>query len=225
MSKRLEYVDTFSIQRWKELPLGTKKKHSVSYCKACYDTYPSLQNAFPGKPVYEPEKIVSLPGAKSERELASEVLAELNTTWENQFSHTFTEAITTVLPECKLVQKRGKTENKKHDRAQKRKIVSHINDHFAQNATMSLLAEAESLASYGRKRLALSYEQPTTTQSKKSHSPNENKMTWDVNAAMVELETFPPDQKINWSQMARKYGIPQKKCWAGSKGNSYKTWH
>ena len=36
-------------------------------------------------------------------------------------------------------------------------------------------------------------------------------MTWDVAGAMMELENFPPNDKINWSAMARKYGIPQKK--------------
>ena len=46
------------------------------------------------------------------------------------------------------------------------------------NTTLSVLAEAESLASYGRKRLALSYEKPTTSQRVKSHSPNEgNRIT------------------------------------------------
>ena len=35
-------------------------------------------------------------------------------------------------------------------------------------------------------------------------------MTWDVSSAMVELKNFPPDQKINWSQMARQYAIANK---------------
>ena len=92
----------------------------------------------------------------------------------------------------------------------KRKIVTHINDHFSTNTTMSVLAEAESLASYRRKRLALSYENPTTSQRPKSHSPNEQNMGWDADGAMKELESFPPTQKIDWSAMARRYNIPGK---------------
>ena len=72
---------------------------------------------------------------------------------------------------------------------------------------MSILAETESLESYSRKRLALSYEKLTTPQKQKSKSPNENAVTWDVNGAMQE---FPTDQQINWSAMARKYKIAQK---------------
>jgi len=46
---------------------------------------------------------------------------------------------------------------------------------------MSVLAETESMASYGCKRLALSYEKPSKPQKPKSHFPNEQNMAWDVN--------------------------------------------
>ena len=88
--------------------------------------------------------------------------------------------------------------------------MNEINDHFSKNTTMSVLAEAESMSSYSRKRLALSYEQPTTPKRKKTHSPKDTNMTWDIEGAMKELENFPPNQKINWSSVARKYAIPQR---------------
>ena len=75
---------------------------------------------------------------------------------------------------------------------------------------MLVLAEAESLASYGRKRLALSYEKPEKTLIPKSHSPNEHNMSWYVEGAVSELENFPPNLKINWSATARKYNISGK---------------
>ena len=99
-------------------------------------------------------------------------------------------------------------QHKSEERA--RKILSYINDQFASTTTMSLLAEAESLACYGRKRLALTYEQPNIPQSTKSHSPNVQNMAWDVSSAITELENFPPHQKINWSEMARRYTIPNR---------------
>ena len=75
---------------------------------------------------------------------------------------------------------------------------------------MPVLAEAESISSYSRKRLALSFEQPTAPKRSKSHSPNEANMTWNVEGAMAELQNVPPNQKINWSSVARKYSIPQR---------------
>ena len=68
---------------------------------------------------------------------------------------------------------------------------------------IQLLAETESLACYGQKRLALTYEPPNTSQSTKSRFPNVQNMAWDVSSAITELENFPPHQKISWSEMAR----------------------
>ena len=112
------------------MSVSTKSMQTFGYCSACYYAFPALQAAFPGKPLYEPHTTVSLPPHTKERELARCVLAELNPSWENQFSHTFTEALTTVLPEYKLTQRKGQTERKREQRAKKIKIVSEINDHF-----------------------------------------------------------------------------------------------
>lgn len=103
----------------------------------------------------------------------------------------------------------GKTERKREQHSKKRKIVNEINDHFSKNTT-SVLAEVESMSSYSRKRSALSYEQPTTPKCKKTHTPKDTNMTWDIEGAMKELENFPPNQKINWSSVARKHAIPQR---------------
>ena len=94
-AKHIEYLDIFSICRWKELPDSTKKTHTLGYCSACYNAYPPLQAAFPGEPLYEPQVVVMLPPSTTEKSLARNVLAELNPKWESRFSHTFTEALTT----------------------------------------------------------------------------------------------------------------------------------
>ena len=75
---------------------------------------------------------------------------------------------------------------------------------------MSVLAEGESLSSYNRKRLALSFEPPLQAKRKKSHSPSEQNLTGDVSGAMDELRNLPDGEKINRSAMARKYNIQQK---------------
>ena len=61
---------------------------------------------------------------------------------------------------------------------------------------MSVLVEAESLANYSHKRLALSYER-ATPQSTKSHSQKEDNMKWNVSAAMLEFKNFPSNENIN----------------------------
>ena len=87
------------------------------------------------------------------------------------------------------------------------KTFLQISYHLKENTTMTILAEAESLSSYRRKRLALGFEQPDKPKKHKSHSPSDSNLTWDVDTALSELETYPEDQSINWSSMAN---IPQK---------------
>ncbi len=41
------------------------------------------------------------------------------------------------------------------------------------------------------------------------HSPNEENMDWDVSKAMATLQTFPENETINWSSMARTFNIPK----------------
>ena len=72
---------------------------------------------------------------------------------------------------------------------------------------MSVLPEGESLSSYNRKRLALPFQPPPQAKWKKSHPPSEQNLAGDVNGALDEL---PDGERINWSDMARKYNIPQK---------------
>ena len=170
---------------------------------------------FPAKPVFV-LPIVTLPdqhdtSRKAEKQLAKRLLTEIDMQWEDRYEHSFTDMLPQNVPDTNLTKKKTKGERKKEERARKRKLVEYINQQQAKNTTMSILAEAESLSSYNRKRLACSFESPESAPKRsKSHSPKECSLTWDVDAAMEELENFPEDSIINWSAMARKYEIPQK---------------
>ena len=207
---RLQYIETFSITKWNKLTNAVKENHSLGNCNACYSLHLLLQQAFPDKPIYQPQIEVNISQLGTEKDSARKVLAQLNPIWQSQYSHSFTEAIPSVAPECNLVQKKTRTEQKRKDRHQKRKIVKDINEQFRQETSMLVLAEAESQASYVRKRLALSFEKPAEPLKPKSHSPREQNMSWNLEEAMTELENFPPDQRVNWSGVARKYNIPGK---------------
>ena len=131
----LEYKEAFSIAKRKDLPTESKEMHSLCSCDACYNTFPSLQKAYPGKPVYEPKITVNIPPLTKERDVTRQVLAELNPICESRYSHSSVQAIPRMLPESELVCK--KIEKKEDERKRKRNIVSHINNQLAQNATMT----------------------------------------------------------------------------------------
>ena len=42
-SKRLEYIETYSISKWNDLPNTSQEQHSLANCTACYSLHLSLQ--------------------------------------------------------------------------------------------------------------------------------------------------------------------------------------
>ena len=212
-SKRLEYLTTLN---WKSLAVREKEKHTIASCAECYNRHKLLQQCFPGKPLFTlSERIITLPECEctisSEKYIARKVLGELNSLWEERFSHSFTSELPRNAPQENLTKKLSAMEKKRQDRKLKRHIVHQVNEHMKENTAMTVLAEAESLSSYSQKRMALCFEKPSEPSKKhKSHSPSESNLSWDIEAALTELQTFPQDETINWSQMAGKYHIPQK---------------
>ena len=71
-------------------------------------------------------------------------------------------------------------------------------------------AEAESLETYNRKHLEMSFEPETPPKWSKTHSPNEENHTWSHNNALAMLQNATTDKKVNWSATARTLGIPGK---------------
>ncbi len=148
---------------------------------------------------------------RAERQVGRKVLGELDQLWHKRFDHSLTSALPAMVPQAKLTHKKTKVERKREDRIRKRNIVENNNHQLSENITLTVLAEAESLSSYNRKRHAMSFERPDTPSKKtKFHFPNEDSQKWSHEAALTLLQTTPTDQKINWSATARTLGIQSK---------------
>ena len=141
------------------MPDNKKKEHSLSSCVACSRNRTDLQKAFPGRPVYEaptylnidlPENVTL--SKKREKLEARVVLGELNNAWENRYDHSLSSIIPSVVPQHNLVTKKTKVEAKRKDREVKKNnnISAHITHQLGENATLTLLAEGESISSYKR---------------------------------------------------------------------------
>ena len=109
-----------------------------------------------------------------------------------------------------LTRKKTKVEQKRQGRIQKRQIVNQINKPIKENIILTVLAEAESIEAYKRKRFAMSFEQPFTPKRIKSHSLSEQNTTWNHEEAKQLLSSHPVGTKINWSLSARLLHIPGK---------------
>ena len=214
---RTDYEAFFSTENWKHLSVNKKKEHTLSHCTACSTNHMHLQEAFPGKPVFQITSSItlSLPEtsthSRKEKQEVHKVLGDLNNHWEECYGHSYSSVLPRLAPETNLTNKRTRVERKQEDRKMKRKITSHINQQLGENATLTVLAEAESLQAYRRKRFAMSFEKPTTpTKRIKLHSPSEDRHTWSHDDATALLLSHPAEQKINWSQAATNLHIPGK---------------
>ena len=212
-STRVQYTSMFSIDNWKALDNSEKAMHTLADCKACFMKHESLQRSFPAKPVYTPPQLIALDvldqtqTERQEKDLGRQVLHELNKTWEERFGQKITTVLPQIMPEANLAPKVSKLHRKKEDQTRKRNFVKQVNEQFAKNATMTVLAEVESMSSYRRKRLAYSFETPPAPKRQKTHSPNEDNLDLDISEVIETLQSFSPNEKINWSCMARKMGI------------------
>ena len=123
-SKRLVYLSTFSTENWKRLTNSEKEKHTLAFCGACFNSYQTLQECFPGKPVFfPPEPMISLPDTpctiRAEKNMTRKVLGELNSFWEEKYNHSFTSELPRNAPEAGLAPKVTSKERKKQDCSQK----------------------------------------------------------------------------------------------------------
>ncbi len=105
LTAKQQYLEFFSIDKWKAVSGDKKRRHTLSQCFYCANMNFELQKHFPGLPVLEPVTLVniSLPSTPSTNEacVTRRVLAELNSTYESVFNRSFTNS---VLNHC------GKTE-------------------------------------------------------------------------------------------------------------------
>ena len=89
-----------------------------------------------------------------------------------------------------------------------RKIRDQENELLARNTMKAVYTETESLSGYNRKRKAICFETSTTPKRNKCHTPKLDDVSWNKEELLRELQTWPTNTLINWSEIARKHQIP-----------------
>lgn len=57
---RAKYLETFSIEKWCELPVVERNEHTLSNCVRCFEKHGDCQHSFPLKPMFEHKPLVVL---------------------------------------------------------------------------------------------------------------------------------------------------------------------
>lgn len=222
--EKSEYLSTFSIDNWKKLSSVEKQRHSLGRCKECALSYTKQQQSFPG-PIYSPahslaqstKSLIAHNSTEkaSEQSTTRQILAELQPIYQEAYGHSFTES----LAKCKgtFIQKKPtEAERKKLKRKIQRECKAHIEKQLQENDALSVLSEAQSLASYKRSRLVQSFESPQQTQQRaestktknEKHSPNFETISWDKEGVLSKLRNWIPGQPINWTAIGREFNVP-----------------
>ena len=90
---RESFLTTFSIYKWKQLPLDEKQNHTLSDCKACQNHSPILVNAFPGSRKTTKVPVINFTKAdlSTPTKFGRKVLRELNTVAHTTFRKSIQE--------------------------------------------------------------------------------------------------------------------------------------
>lgn len=117
-SSRKDYEETFSTEKWKGLSIDKQKQHTLRTCKACQKYHLNLQLAFPQGPFFIRVCLVAINqealGNASKRDATRQALSELNTSFSEVFSASFTDS---------LVNDSKAGVQKKQSRAEKKKVA------------------------------------------------------------------------------------------------------
>ena len=87
------FLDTFSIENWRELTLDKKRKHTFTSCKGCYKEYSSILSFFPVKSNYLKNRLPPTPLVVAQKSLGSNIeAAKFVNHFSSELGHTSNSA-------------------------------------------------------------------------------------------------------------------------------------
>ena len=212
------FLMKFNIEAWKSLTQTEKDKHTLSCCKACQEEFPELENTFPrsakcGKnKAVQPHKCstisLSTQDLSSSAALGGRILKELTSISQQVFNKTGQEVLTET-PRSNLIKRPSVKESRKQNKQIEREIKNAIAIHKGEVACSMVLQNRVSWKTYDRIRKSDGMTTPTrppVTRKRKYHHLSE---TREINKEKLlqEAEAWPADKCVNWSQLARDYGL------------------
>ena len=220
-SQKNTYLSVFSLSAWTQLPTEEKSKHTLRNCKECHRQHISLSRAFPaknGKKELENEQtaiVFTTRDLSSPTKCGRKVLSELSAICQENFKQSFQEVISET-PRSKLVQKPSSQTRQTKGRQIVRSTKKAIQESMDSAGLNTVMANRISFRKYDKIRKAESLvTQPSTppgsqlengTPSRRhgsaSHLTPENK-----EALLSEAHGWSDTQKVNWSKLAKKYGV------------------
>ena len=217
---RETFLTTFSICKWKQLPLNEKQDHSLHDCKACQNHSSELVNTFPGS-----RKTTKLPLIKFTKadfstpaNFGRKALRELNVVAETTFKKSIQDVLVET-PKSKVIHKPTSAKRQSEKRKLLRQTSHQLKKIKEQESinmvltnriswrTFDKLNKMEGLVTPERKRQLPDAEEPAP---KRKHGCSSKNLPLDplaVERLLEEAKGWLSFEKVNWSQVASRYGL------------------
>ena len=224
---RVTYLETFSCENWKALSNAQKTLHTLHQCRACPAEFPQLTSAFPHKRYMKKKTINITPeDLSSTARLGLSIVSQLDTISQQNFGQSALSVLTST-PRTKLMLNPGRTERQNQMRTVVKKVKECIQDTMNETSITSVMAHRISWTTFDtlrksalEQRLPKRQRDDREAQAQSSHTDDlhsepptkkcrighqENNM--DIARLLNEARSWTPNDVVNWSELARRYGL------------------
>ena len=218
-ASRITYLDTFSTMKWNALSKAQQAQHTLQKCKACQVDFPELTAAFPTKRCTQNMKktiTITQDDLSSPAKLGQSVVKQLDIISQQNFGQS-AQSVLTSTSKTNLVVNPGRTERQQQLRTVVRKVKKDIQDAMNESSLSSVMANRMSWTKYDSLRKSTLTERQSVkrggirdeneTPAKKSKHTGSIEDSTELSNLIQEAKSWPPQQPVNWSQLARRCGI------------------
>ncbi len=217
---REDYLKEFSIEKWEKLSTPEKTNHTLHDCKECQAQFPLLSAAFPGpkKRVKTPAIAFSKNDLSTPKRFGRKVLRELNVLTERRFNKSIQDVIQET-PKSRMIKKPSSAERKAELYKVQKEVVANLQEQNAQAGQNIVLQnriswrafdkirKTEGLATTPKRgRSEPNPEETPEPQLKRRRKHGTLSVEVDTEKLLQEARAWPPAEKVNWSELAKRYG-------------------
>ena len=216
---RTTYMETFSPTEWMKLCDDEKKEHSVSKCTKCPIAYGCLHSAFHHRKGSKPDEnelqiFLTSEHLSSPKKLARNALLQLNAICSSKFGES-AQSIIARTPGSQLI---SSSSRKRQLQENAKQVKSSIQKVFDDTALETVMGNRLSWRFYDRARKVEGLESKCTNATasaeklmrKRIHGCSLTNVLVDKEAVLAEASAWSDEQKVNWSELARRHGVVQK---------------
>ena len=216
--KKNDFMKTFSIAEWKKLTPVQQAGHTIKQCHTCQTKYQLLTSAFPHKQTSEKKTTITFTSddLTSPASIGRAVISQLDPIAHQHTGQSAEQVLSTT---SKLMVRPTRSEQQLQTKSIVNKVKKVMQSEMDKQTATTVMGNRISWKVYNKMRTTPLIDKNTTRKrksetntddlpppKKRTHTGNIGDMM-DVPRLLEEARAWPADQVINWSEVARRYGV------------------